>query len=79
MDSSGLENGMWLNLHQAVSSWGGQYTYDDYVNNYEFKEGFTYTLVVDAPIEDIYFNVSDVSTPLFEFSFIINPTQQQVL
>jgi hypothetical protein len=35
--------------------------------------------VVDAPIEDIYFNVSDVSTPLFEFSFIINPTQQQVL
>jgi hypothetical protein len=79
VDSSGLENGMWLNLHQAVSSWGSQYTYDDYVNNYEFKEGVTYTLVVDAPIEDIYFNVSDVSTPLFEFSFIINPTQQQVL
>jgi hypothetical protein len=42
-------------------------------------EGVEYTLVVDAPIEDIYFNVSDVSQPLFEFSFIINPTQQQVL
>jgi hypothetical protein len=54
-----------------VSSWGGQYAYNHYVNNYEFKEGAIYTLVVDAPIEDIYFNASDISTPLFEFSFII--------
>ncbi len=75
VDYSGLENGMWLNLHQAVSSWGGQYVSDDYVNNYEFKAGATYTLVVDAPIEDIYFNVSDDSTPLFEFSFMIKPIQ----
>ena len=79
VDYSGLENGMWLNLHQAVSSWGDQYAYADYVNNYQFKEDAIYTLVVDAPIEDIYFNTSDISTPLFEFSFIINPTQQQVL
>jgi hypothetical protein len=71
VDYSGLENGMWLNLHQAVSSWGGQYAYKDYVNNYEFKEGAIYTLVVDAPIEDIYFNTSNNSTPLFEFSFIV--------
>jgi hypothetical protein len=75
VDYSGLENGMWLNLHQAVSNWGDQYVSDDYVNHYEFKAGAIYTLVVDAPIEDIYFNVSDDSTPVFEFSFIIKPIQ----
>jgi hypothetical protein len=79
VDSSGLENGMWLNLHQAVSSWGGQYAYADYVSDYKFKEGVTYTLVVDAPIEDLYFNLSDVSEPLLEFSFMIDSTHQALV
>ncbi|MEN9794186.1 MAG: hypothetical protein RJA17_726, partial [Pseudomonadota bacterium] len=72
--SGSYGSGIWLNLQQGVTAWGDRYDYSAYVNGYTLVEGVEYTLVVDAPIEDIYFNVSDVSVPLFEFSFIISPT-----
>ena len=72
-ETSNNDETVWLDLRNGFKS-GYDYESNKYIDvpvGYTLKEGATYTLVFDVGMYDPMFNISDPTTPPFEFSFIV--------
>jgi hypothetical protein len=68
-DTPNNDEAIWLDLRNG-------FTQGNVPVGYTLKVGAMYTLVFDVGMYDPMLNFSVPTTPPFEFSFIINPTQQ---
>jgi hypothetical protein len=71
-DTPNNDEAIWLDLRHGFKQ-------GDIPVGYTLKEGATYTLVFDVGMYDPMLNFSVPTAPPFEFSFIINSTQQAAL